>query len=309
MTRSQLEYVLAVAETRHFGSAAEKCFVSQSTLSTMIIKFEEQLGIELFNRKTKPVSLTREGEELVLAIRLILRQMDDFDEKVKELKGELSGALRIGVIPTIAPYLLPLFLEEFARKHPNIQFSIQEANTAQMIELLKHRLLDVGITAIPLQEDDLVEWPLYKEPFVGFYADGFPGSAIGLRDIDSQNFWLLEDGHCMSAQMRHICAFGASANRGSNLSFKAGSIQSLISMTESSGGHTILPYLSTLHMSPAQKAALVPFQEPVPMRHVGLVVHQHFVKKRILKLLKEEICGKVLPLLPLAGTGKVIEPA
>lgn len=298
MTKSQLEYVMAVAELRHFGLAAERCFVSQSTLSAMIIKFEDQIGIEIFDRKTKPVSVTLEGAALIQNIRLILKRMDDFDERVKELKGEMSGTLRIAVIPTVAPYLLPLFLSGFVRKHSGIRFVIREADTSQIIHSLKERRTDIAITALPLLEDGLIEHPLYNEPFIGYYADGCQKPGTDIRDMDAKNFWLLEDGHCMSAQMQHICALNHSPNHKTNLSFKAGSIASLISMTDSACGYTVLPYLSTIGMVEQQKVRLIPFKPPVPMRQIGLIVHEHFVKRRILQLLKTEILERVLPVLP-----------
>jgi LysR family hydrogen peroxide-inducible transcriptional activator len=157
MNIQQFQYILAVVEHKHFETAAETCFITQSTLSTMINRFEDEIGIKIFNRKTKPVSITKEGTELIQQIRIIKKEIDSLDNIVQELKGETVGELRIGIIPTIATDLLPLFLSDFANNFPKVKIIVQEMTTLEIQKSLKNRMLDVGILAIPLKDKELVE--------------------------------------------------------------------------------------------------------------------------------------------------------
>ena len=152
MNIQQLKYILAVAELKHFGLAATHCFVTQSTLSTMIGKFENEINVKIFDRKTKPVTITKEGEVLIEQIHIILKEVDNLNERVKVLKGEMSGEFKIGIIPTIAPYLLPRFLSDFAGRYTQLQFSVTELTTNTIIEKIRNRQIDLGIVALPLKE-------------------------------------------------------------------------------------------------------------------------------------------------------------
>ena len=168
MNIQQLKYTLAVAELKHFGLASAQCFVTQSTLSTMIGKLESEIGVKIFDRTTKPVSVTQEGTVLLDQMGIILKEVDNFSESVKGLKGEMSGEVKIGIIPTIAPYLLPHFLSDFAGRYSQLQFSVTELTTDSIVEKIKTREIDIGIVALPLKDTDLVEHPLYNEEFVLF---------------------------------------------------------------------------------------------------------------------------------------------
>lgn len=309
MNFQQVNYILAVAELQHFEKAAEKCHISQSTLSTMISKYEEEIGVKIFDRKTKPVSITREGMGIISQLKLIANQVQELNEKIRELKGELSGTLRIGVIPTVAPFLLPKFLNGFVKKFPSVEFEIKEINTSQIIDQLHKRDLDIGIMAIPLHDEALLEIPLYNEPFVWYDASKPPKTRIDLNKITFENFWLLEEGHCLSTQMIRICDLDScDLQENSNLNFKAGSIASLIQFVEMSKGKTLLPYLAALNLKATQKKNIAFLKPPVPMRNIGLVVHQHFVKRKILQLLQNEIKDKILPLIPEFKNNQVIDP-
>ena len=166
MNIQQFQYILAVVDLKNFESAADKCFVTQSTLSTMIGRFEDEIGVKIFNRKTKPVSITTEGELIIERLRIVLNEIDALNNVVQELKGEMVGNLKIGIIPTIAPYLLPLFLPEFASRFPAIKISVREMTTAQIQQALRIRTIDLGILALPLHDDSLEEISLFSEPFL-----------------------------------------------------------------------------------------------------------------------------------------------
>ena len=158
MSIQQFQYVLAVAELRHFEQAAKKCFITQSTLSTMIGKLENEIGIRIFDRKTKPVSITEDGKEVIEQLQVIVKEINSLEYKVQALKGEMVGELKIGVIPTVAPYLLPLFLSKFNQKFPKVKITVQEMTTANIQQSLKNRRLDIGIAAIPLEDATLKEF-------------------------------------------------------------------------------------------------------------------------------------------------------
>ncbi len=295
MNIQQLQYVLAVADLRHFERAADSCFVTQSTLSTMIGKFEEEIGVKIFDRRTKPVTITREGCEIIEQIRHIVKEIDLLDYKVQALKGEIKGEFKMGIIPTVAPYLLPLFLLEFVRAFPEVRFSIEEKNTAEIQEELKRRRLDIGIVAIPLEDPDLVELSLYSEPLLLFDCHSGKGrrrKEVG--ELDYSRLILLEDEHCLRSQVEQICDLSKRQwPLASNFEYKAGSIDGLIRFTKSYQGITILPKMAALSMSEEDKACLFSFKPPVPVRSIGLVVHKHFVKKRLLEELQKSICRSV----------------
>ena len=310
MNIQQIDYILAVNELRNFGNAAEKSCITQSTLSTMIGKFEDEIGIKIFDRKTKPVSLTKEGSTIIQQLKIISKEISTLNEVVQSLKGELLGELKIGIIPTVAPFILPEFLTDFAQKFPNITFSVSEKNTDAITEALKRRELDIGIMAIPVGMSDLHEIPLYNEPFVLYDCTrGKSNSFVNVETIDYDKFWLLEEGHCLHTQVKKICDYGISKkNESINFNFKAGSVDSLIRFVKVNKGLTMLPYLASLDLTPVEYKKITYFQSPVPVRTIGIVVHKHFVKKQLLNLLEREIKDKIQPMLNSSEEEFVVSP-
>lgn len=290
MNIQQFQYILAVSELKHFEKAADKCFVTQSTLSTMIGKFEDEIGIKIFDRKTKPVSTTKEGKFLLTKIKIILKEIDSLKNKIQELKGEMVGELNIGIIPTVAPYLLPLFLHDFARQFPNIKLVVQEMTTANIQKALKKREIDIGIVAIPLQDNELKEIPLYCEQFLLFDCyNNYENNNIDISKIDYSRMYLLEEGHCLRTQIEEICNLSDKQNSILNIDFKAGSIDSLIRFIKANKGLTLLPYLATKDMPNDDKKFISKFESPIPYRTIGLLVHKHFVKINLLEEMKKTI--------------------
>jgi len=310
MNIQQFQYVLAVVEHKHFETAAESCFVTQSTLSTMINRLEEEIGIKIFNRKTKPVSITKEGEMLIERLRIINNEIDSFNNVVQELKGEMTGELNIGIIPTVAPDLLPLFLSQFAKQYPKVTLVVQEMTTTDIKKSLKNRTLDIGILAIPIADSELVEHTLYLEPFVVYDCSMENRRVkISINQLDYSKLWLLEEGHCLTTQVQSICDVSNKAkHRGNNIEFKAASLGSLLRFTQSNRGTTILPYLSSQELSVEEQENVIPFSVPVPVRSIGLVTHKHFVKKKLLRELEKTIKVVVNPLLPTLEGSKEINP-
>ncbi len=299
MNIQQFQYILAVAENRHFELAAEKCFVTQSTLSTMISRFEEEVGIRVFDRKRKPVALTQEGLIIVEHLKRIVNDLEQLKEISREMKGEIKGNLSISVIPTVAPYLLPLFLQSFADKFPDLHIRVNEQSTDEIIRQLKARELDIGILSIPLKEKDILEVHLYDEPFVFFDAGKTGTGAVSLQNINSRKLCLMEEGHCMRTQIMNLCELNKKlVHNQLNFEFQAGSIDSLLRFVRANRGTTLLPHLSTLDLTEKEKKHTRKFSSPVPYRSLGLAVHRHFVKKKILKLLHQHIQEKTARVLP-----------
>jgi LysR family hydrogen peroxide-inducible transcriptional activator len=298
MNIQQFQYILAVAEHKHFEIAAEKCCITQSTLSTMISKFEDEIGFKIFDRKKKPVQLTNEGKIILEQLTIIVNNIDQLKELTNEVKGEVTGSLTLSVIPTIAPFLLPLFLQNFATKFPNLKIKVREETTSEIVRKLKSRELDIGILSVPLNDKEIIEIKLYDEPFLFFDAENEMNENITFKNIKMKNICLMEEGHCMRTQVLQLCDYDEN-QLGSKLNFeyKAGSIDSLLRFVKANKATTLLPHLATIDFSDNEKMHLGNFISPVPYRTVGLVVHQHFVKKKLLDVLKQDIIEKITTII------------
>ena len=310
MNIQQFQYVLAVADSKNFEMAAEKCFVTQSTLSTMINRFEKEIDIKIFNRKTKPLSITNEGHQLIERLRIITNEIDMLDNVIQEIKGEMTGDLHIGIIPTIAPYLLPIIINEYAARFPKVNMHIREMTTGQIQQQLLLRNLDIGILAIPLLNKELTEIPVYKEPFVIYdCTETSHQGKLTPSDLDYSKICLLEEGHCLRTQVHEICQLSeAHLDSNWNYKFESGSMESLLRITRSCKGLTILPYLAYHFLSEEHRAQVSYFKNPVPAREVGIVTHHFFAKKTLMKSLVEVVRETVSDLLPADDDSLVIAP-
>lgn len=292
MNFQTLEYILAVNTHRHFAKAAEKCFVTQPTLSMMIHKLEEELGVKIFDRSQQPVTVTREGEEIIKRAKSVLVQADHLKHYVNELKGEMTGELRMGIIPTLAPYLLPLFLKSFHDKHPSLKIFVKEMVNNEILIKLRTGELDLGLVATPVNESSLEEHPLFYEEFFVYASQGekLPKRKYLLpKQIDVNHLWLLEEGHCLRNQVFNLCEL----KKSETLNYEAGSIETLINLVDYNGGITIIPALAELNLKAGQKKNIREFANPRPVREISLVVTESFPRKKILKELKEEISQAV----------------
>ncbi|WP_242927833.1 hydrogen peroxide-inducible genes activator [Pontibacter vulgaris] len=294
MTLVQLEYLLAVDTFRHFATAAEHCFVTQPTLSMQLQKLEEELGVQLFDRSRVPVRPTEMGKEVIAQARIVLAESKKIQELVQNQKQELTGVLRIGVIPTIAPYLIPLFITSFMEKYPQVRVVVQELLTDQIIEKLNHELLDVGLLVTPLEDKSIKELPLFYEAFMVYVN---PKHALAKQsEIDPvellpDDLWVLNEGHCFRSQVLNICNRGGKVggSEGANFDYRSGSLETLKRIVETQHGLTLLPELSVLEMPEDKKKLVRPFSEPQPVREVSLVVHKSFLKKKLIQALQNEI--------------------
>ena len=294
MTIVQLEYAVAVDTFRSFVLAAEKCFVTQPTLSMQIQKLEDQLGVKLFDRSRQPVVPTEIGVEIIEQARKLLNESYKIKEIIEERKGEIAGELKIGIIPTIAPYLLPRVIGGFMEKYPKVKLIISEYTTEHIIQQLKVGLLDCGILATPLDEVTLLERPVFYENFVSYVSKNSPlfkKKALTTNDLDIDELWLLNEGHCMRNQVLNICKHKKS--NGHQLDYNTGSIETLIKMVDLNSGVTILPELSMQDFSIKQMDKVRYFKSPEPSREVSIVTHKNFIKKRMIDALETEILNSV----------------
>ncbi len=289
MNFQQLEYIIEVERTRHFAEAAKKCFVTQPTLSMMIKKLEQELGVMIFDRKQKPIAPTHQGKKIIEHAKIILKQKNQLLETVQQEKETIGGDLRLGIIPTIAPYLIPLFIKGFTTKYPSVNIIAEEINTSLIIEKLKNGHLDIGILATPLEEMNIEEIPIFYEEFSLYGASDFEKEFILPEDINLNQLLLLEEGHCLRSQVLNLCHLKEKIK--SNFSYKSGSLETLKRLVEKNQGITILPELATKGID---KKRIIQFKHPRPVREVSLVVHKSFIKKKMLDTLFEEI-KKSLP--------------
>jgi LysR family hydrogen peroxide-inducible transcriptional activator len=296
MTFVQLEYVVAVDTYRHFATAAEHCFVTQPTLSMQVQKLEEELGVKIFDRSKQPVVPTEVGVEIIEQARRILSEKNVITELVQTKKGILTGELRIGIIPTLAPYLLPLFVQSFSKKYPHIKLVVQELMTEYIVTRLREGRIDVGILVTPLQEKGIKEHVLFYEELLAYVSRknaAYKKTYMLTQDIDPEKLWLMEEGHCFRSQIVNLCELRKNSEMGTHFEYEAGSIETLRRMVEMYDGITILPELTTLDLSPRQMQLIRHFKKPAPMREVSIVVHRDFVKKRLIEALKDEIIAAI----------------
>ena len=292
MNFQQLEYILAVDTQRHFAAAAEKCFVTQPTLSMMIQKLEDELGVKIFDRSKQPVVPTEVGVQLIEQAQTILHEVKRLKEIAEMEQNEIKGELRLAIIPTLAPYLMPLFIRSFSEKHPSVKLHISELTTEQIVRRLRQDQLDVAIMATPTGENNLSEDPLFFEEFVVYAAQAetiLKKKFVLSDDIDVNRLVLLEEGHCLRSQILNLCELKESASFVNNVFYEAGSIETLKRMVEANSGITILPELALKNLDEDQMGFVRFFKSPAPVREVSLVTRRAFVKKRLIEALKQEI--------------------
>ncbi|MHB1922912.1 MAG: hydrogen peroxide-inducible genes activator [Chitinophagaceae bacterium] len=310
MTLSQLEYIIALDTYRHFGIAAGKCFVTQPSLSMQIKKLEEELGVKIFDREKQPVIPTEVGFLIIEQARKVLSASELIPELIQDQKKIISGHIRLGIIPTLAPYLLPLFLYSFLHKYPAVKLTVSELTTEKIIQQLKLGLLDTGILVTPLKEEGIQENILFYEEFVVYVSKNdrlYQKKYIIPEDIDINRLWLLEEGHCFRSQIMHLCELHRSSEFEKHFDYEAGSIETLKRFVEKNQGITLLPELATLDMPVSKKRMIRYFKSPAPVREVSLVTYRSFLKLRLIDNLKQEILSSLPSTLRKKNFKQVVE--
>lgn len=293
MNIQQLEYIIAVDNHRHFAKAAEASFVTQPTLSMMIQKLEDELNIKIFDRSQLPVQPTPIGVQIINQARVIVSQVKQIKEIIQEEKGIVQGVFRLGIIPTIAPYLLPQFMKVHEENGYDIELSIEEITTAQIIERLLNGSLDGAILATPLKNDKLKEHPIYYEKFFSYVSPRetslYAKKELDEEDININRLWLLEDVHCFRSQILKLCNLRKRKSSHSLFTYQAGSINTLINIVDNNSGMTIIPEMTITELSENQKKNVRSFKDITPVREVSLVTRKEFLRERVIKIIIDEV--------------------
>lgn len=296
MTLTQLKYIVAVDKYRHFATAAEKSFVTQPTLSMQIHKLEEELDVVLFDRTKSPVVPTEIGEKVLEEARIILKDARRIHDLVQFQETSLQGTFRVGVIPTVAPYLVPRFLHAFLTGYPDVELIFEEALTATVLEGLENDDLDAGIIATPAKAAHIYTEDLYVEPFAGYVSKSHELAGkekLTVEDLDQTNIWLLNEGHCFRDQTVKICK-EATKKKNNSIEFRSGNLETLKKLVEQNYGMTLLPWTATQYFDGNCSNALIKhFEEPVPSRKVRLAYSRKHLKQSILKAFRQTIMDHI----------------
>lgn len=310
MTLVQLEYIVALNKYRHFVTAAEKCFVTQPTLSMQIQKLEDELDVKIFDRSKQPIEPTLVGEKIIRQAMIVLESAHKIPEMIQEIRGEIRGNLNIGIIPTIAPYLVPLFITQTIKEYPGLHIQIEELLTDQIVEALLNNDLDIGIIATPLNEAGIREIPLYYEPFVVFSSKEhrfFKKNKIDASDLSIDDMWLLNEGHCFSSHAINLCGVDQIKTQSLALNYRSGSLESLSKLVEQQYGYTLLPWLSLMDMEERKKHLVREFNEPIPKREISIVVKNTFLKEKMVNAIKDKILENIPDDLKTLGNGMLVD--
>lgn len=311
VTLTQLRYAVAVEQTRSFRLAAERAHVSQSGLSMQILKLEELLGVRLFDRSKKPVLVTAEGERALRQMRDVLRETERLGQTVAE-ESEPAGRYRLGIIPTLAPTVLPLFLSHFLDAHPRVELLIEELKTEEILARLEADTLDAGIAATPLHAPGLHETPLAREPMVAYLAADDPlraRTSVTQANLSEHELWVLPEGHCFRSQVLSYCGRNkATPPRG--VQFESGSFETLMGLVDSGLGATVLPALVAQALPAAKRKARVrPLVRPRPVREIGLVTSRTQLRRRVTDALVAVLQARLAAALgPMTAGGDVLDP-
>ncbi|MBL6666762.1 MAG: hydrogen peroxide-inducible genes activator [Flavobacteriaceae bacterium] len=290
MTLTQLHYMTAVAEYGNFTIAADKCFVTQPTLSMQVQKLEEELGVKIFNRATKPIAITDIGEKILVQAKKITEEATRMQDIVSTEKGFVGGEFKLGIIPTVMPTLLPMFLNTFIKKNPKVDLKIEELTTQNITRMLEEGHLDAGIAATPLGMDHILELPLYHEPFVGYIPESNPLHSIEQIEIDDlsmTDLLVLEDGHCFRNHVLNLCQMNRIESNPFDL--KSGSFETLINLADEGLGMTLLPFLNANSLTADKKKNLRFFPDPAPAREVSLIHYKSQLKLPIINALRSTV--------------------
>jgi LysR family hydrogen peroxide-inducible transcriptional activator len=292
MNLQQLEYIVALDIHRNHVKAADHCHVTQPTLSMMVKKLEDELGVKIFD-KGQPLKPTKSGEIILGRARQILQEIRNLKEFIRNEKDSLEGEFRLGVIPTLAPYLLPRFLNEFLQKHPGTSFTVMELQTEEIVRLLKTNRLDVAILVSPLDDKEIREIPIFYEPILLYTSENlkfYQQDKISLKSLNYDNLLLLEEGHCFRGQVENLCS-AKSKKTHHQLNYQSGSFETLKAMVDNNYGYTLIPELAVNNKNKHVKH----FTSPEPVREVSLAVHNGFVKELFLDKLREAILKSIPP--------------
>ena len=302
MTLLQLEYIVALDKHRHFRLAAESCHVTQPSLSTQVQKLEEELGVILFDRNVRPVAPTELGRQIISHARLVLGEAARLQALVQEATGEMAGELRVGILSTIAPYLLPIVIAAFSRRYPNVTLIFEELLTDQIVDHIQRDLLDAGLVSTHARVPDIIDVPLFVEPLVGYVSRGHPlfeRQQISTADLQRSDLWLMSKGHCFRDQVLALLHDRSpDAHPPGGIRFESGNLETLQRLVDRGHGMTLLPWLAVSGEGSHAPESVRPFADPAPSRTLHLLYARILPRKHFVRALVEEILSAAAPYLP-----------
>lgn len=307
MTIQQLEYIIAVDKYRHFGHAAESCFVTQPTLSAQLQKLEQELEVILFDRSKMPVIPTEIGSQIIEQAKRVVSESRGIYELVAQLKGDISGVITLGIIPTLAPYLLHRFVRGFLEKYPHVQLQVEELVTDEIVKRLKNDELDLGIVVTPLEEQGILEKPMFYEKFFAYLSKDhalLEQKELDINTLNTEELWILQQGHCFREQVLNLCA--KKKFQRMNFHYESGSLEGLKNMVDQYKGLTLLPELAAIGLQEEEKQRLRKFSGEQPTREVSIVLTRSFLKKKLVELLYKEICASIPQHMTSKAHGKIV---
>lgn len=287
MNIQQLEYLIAVDKYKHFGNAAQACFITQPTLSAMIQKFEDEMDVKIFDRTTHPIRTTDVGIQLIIEAKRVIDAINELRSKANSLNNVLAGKLNLGILPTISGYILPTEIFDFLKNHPKIELNLKEMTTDNIIKALKTGELDAGIISTPYAAaNEFYHDFLFNEELMLYASDDSSGgkkdSFVVPEDIDVQKVWLLEEGNCLRTQFENICELKENTVKPKNLEFVASNINTLVQLVDKLGGISILPELAVEQLTDQQKEKVKRFRAPFPYREISVIYYKPTYKQKIL---------------------------
>ena len=287
MTIQQLEYIVALNQHRHFVKASEHCHVTQPTLSLMIKKLEEELDVVIFDRAKHPIEPTAMGVRIIEQAEKSLHEMRKIGEMVVRETQTLAGPLKIGVIPTLAPYLVPEFIERFTHNYNLVELTISEMPTAMLIDALRKENIQMFIAATPLEQPDFMEIPIYYEKFIAYFAENHPlkDMPLSATNMPADNLWVLGEGHCLRDQIFNFCTHTMNYNQ----VFEAGSIDTLVKIVDKNGGYSVIPELHKAFLTDLQRTNVREIDSPPAVREVSIVIKRDFIKERLINAVADTI--------------------
>ena len=298
MNIQQLEYLIAVDKYKHFGNAAQACFITQPTLSAMIQKFEDEMDVKIFDRTTHPIRTTDVGIQLIVEAKKVIDAINELRSKANLLNNVLAGKLNLGILPTISGYILPTEIFDFLKTNPKIELNLKEMTTDNIIKALKTGELDAGIISTPYTlANEFYHDFLFNEELMLYDADDSDGgkkdSFVVPEDIDVQKVWLLEEGNCLRTQFENICELKENSVKPKNLEFVASNINTLVQLVDKLGGISILPELAAEQLTEQQKLKVKRFRSPFPYREISVIYYKPTYKQKILDELIAFIAGSL----------------
>ncbi|MEX2362372.1 MAG: LysR substrate-binding domain-containing protein, partial [Balneolaceae bacterium] len=293
-----------------FATAAQKIYITQPTLSMQIQKLEDELGVLLFDRSKTPVVPTALGEEIIAQAKVILSGARLIEDMVSVQGNSLKGSFRVGIIPTIAPYLVPLFLKKFMEAHPDVELVFEEALTGEVLKGLNEDHFDVGIIATPT-EQHIFEQDLFLEPFLGYVSHEHElakKDKLCIDDLYKENLWLLNEGHCFRDQTMKICKQNNEKRNKTAVTFESGNLETLKRLVEQNFGITLMPYLAMSDQDEkCATAAIKEFEDPVPTRKIRLVYSREFLKQNLIQAFADVIKDSIPEVLKNQEETLVVE--